>query len=412
MKGRLVNGQNGDSQSKEQSVPMWTKNFFLLSVANLSLFVSLLLLLPTLPLYLIAIGGTQRDVGYVMGTYTLGAMLMRAVAGWLLDRYGRKKIMVVGLMMIFTVTLLYRLAHNVPSVMAIRALHGLTFGLAATAIATIAADSLPAARLGEGIGYFGLTSTLSMTLAPMIGLWLVGRFGYPTLFMTVSATALLTLFCSMPVRSAYVRVRVRGGSAGRTLANLLEKSALFPSLITFFLSFMNGAVMYFIAVYASNLGVGNIGLFFAVSSLTMVVSRPIGGRWADHGGINMVILIGLLSLATGMAAIGLSHTIIGFLVAGAFNGFGFGFCAPALQALAVRRAPSSRWGAATGTYYAAFDMGYGVGAFVWGFVTEAIGYQAMYFTTLIPLSLAGAIYYRFRARLAVPVPMEAPHGED
>jgi MFS family permease len=383
---------------------MWTKNFFLLCVANLSLFVSLLLLLPTLPLYLITIGGTQRDVGYVMGTYTLGAMLMRSVAGWLLDRYGRKKIMIAGLMMMLTVTILYRLAaRNVPSVMAIRALHGLTFGLAGTAIATIVADSLPAARLGEGIGYFGLTSTLSMALAPMIGLWLVGRFGYPALFMMVSVTALLTLFCSMPVRSAYVRVRTDGGSVGQTLANLLEKTALLPSLITFFLSFMNGAVMYFIAVYASDLGVRNIGLFFAASSLTMVISRPIGGRWADHGGISKVILIGLLSLATGMAAIGLSRTIIGFLVAGTFNGFGFGFCAPALQALAVRHAPPNRWGAATGTYYAAFDMGYGVGAFVWGFVTEAIGYQAMYFTTLIPLGLAGALYYRFRARMALPL---------
>ena len=68
---------------------------------------------------------------------------------------------------------------------------------------------------------------------------------------------------------------------------------------------------------------------------------------------------------------------MGFLVAGIFNGFGFGFCAPTLQALAVRRAPTNRWGAATGTFFAAFDMGYGLGAIVWGFVAEAIGYQAI-----------------------------------
>jgi MFS family permease len=417
MKEHIVSGrQTGGSVTKGQRTSIWTKNFLLLSLANLSLFMSLLLLLPTLPLYLFKIGGTQRDVGYVMGAYTLGAMFMRSIAGWLLDRYGRKQIMLLGLAMMLAVTVLYRLAHDVSSITIIRAFHGLTFGLVGTAIATAAAEGLPTSRLGEGIGYFGLTTTLSLALAPMIGLWLVGTFGYPVLFTAVSVMTMLTLFCSVPVSSVHVRVRAPDSSVGRTLANLLEKTALLPSAVTFFLSFVNGAVMYFIAVYASDLGVRSIGLFFAASSLIMVISRPIGGRWADHGGTSMVILIGLLFLVTGTAAIGFSHTIVGFLVAGVFNGFGFGFCAPTLQALAVRRAPTNRWGAATGTYYAAFDMGYGLGAIVWGFVAEAIGYQAMYFTTLIPLALAGAMYYRFRARMVLPelsqIPTGLPHRED
>jgi MFS family permease len=403
MKEHLTFGrQIGGNSTKEQSVSIWTKNFLLLSVANLSLFLSLLLLLPTLPLYLLKIGGTQRDVGYVMGMYTLGAMFMRSIAGWLLDRYGRKQIMVLGLIMMLTVTVLYRLAHEVSSIMVVRALHGLTFGLVGTAIAATVADSLPTARLGEGIGYFGLTSTLSLALAPMIGLWLVDTFGYSVLFMVVSVMTMLTLFCTVPVRSAHVRMRLPVGSEGRTLANLVEKTALLPSVLMFFLSFVNGAVMYFIAVYASDLGVRNIGLFFAASSLVMVISRPVGGRWADHGGTGMVIAIGLLSLVAGIGAISFSRTIVGFLVAGIFNGFGFGFCAPTLQALAVRHAPANRWGAATGTYYAAFDMGYGLGAIVWGLVAEAAGYQVMYFATLIPLALAGAMYYRFGARMVSP----------
>jgi MFS family permease len=261
---------------------------------------------------------------------------------------------------------------------------------------------LPTSRVGEGIGYFGLTSTLSMALAPMIGLWLVGTFSYPVLFVVVSVMTMLTLLCSVPVRSTYVRASAPASSVGRAMANLWERTALLPSVVMFFLSFVNGAVMYFIAVYASDLGVSNVGLFFAAGSLTMIISRPISGRWADRGGTGMVILIGLLCLVAGITLIGLSRTIMGFLVAGLFNGFGFGFCAPTLQALAVRHAPGNRRGAATGTYYAAFDMGYGLGAILWGFVAEATGYQTMYFITLIPLALAGATYYRFRARMASP----------
>jgi MFS family permease len=403
MKKDSVNGRyTGSNLTTELSASIWTGNFLLLCVANLSLFMSLLLLLPTLPLYLLKIGGSQRNVGYVMGMYTLGATLMRTVSGWLMDRYGRKRIMILGLVMMLVVAVLYRLAHEVSSVTVIRTLHGVTFGLVSTAMAAAAADSLPVTRLGEGIGYYGLASTLSLALAPMIGLWLVDTIDYTGLFTVVSVMTMVTLVCTVPVRNTRVSVRVSGESLGRILANLLEKTAMLPSAICFFLSFVNGAVMYFIAIYASELGVKHIGLFFAVSSFIMVVSRPIGGRWADRGGTGTVVLIGLLCLVTGTTAISLSRTITGFLIAGVFNGFGFGFCGTTLQALAVRRAPPDRWGAATGTFYAAFDMGYGLGGIVWGLVAEATGYQAMYFITLIPLVLAAAIFYRFRTRMALP----------
>jgi len=60
---------------------IWNKNFVLLCIANLMLFMSMQLLLPTLPLYIIDIGGSKQDVGYIMGAYTLGATLMRFLAG-------------------------------------------------------------------------------------------------------------------------------------------------------------------------------------------------------------------------------------------------------------------------------------------------------------------------------------------
>jgi MFS family permease len=413
MKKHTVGGRETESSpAAERSVSIWTGNFLLLCVANLSLFMSLLMLLPTLPLYILKIGGTQRSVGFVMGMYTLGATLMRAVAGWLLDRYGRKRIMVLGLIMMLCVVVLYRLAQGLPSITVIRTLHGVTFGLVSTAMAAAAADSLPVARLGEGIGYFGLASTLSLALAPMIGLWLVDKVDYTGLFTVLTVMTVVTLVCTTPVRNTRVSTRPPDESLGRIFVNLLEKTALLPSGIAFFLSFVNAAVMYFIAIYASELGVRHIGLYFAVSSFFMVISRPIGGRLTDRGGTGTVVFIGLLSLIAGTTVIGFSHTIMGFLAAGLFNGLGFGFCGTTLQAIAVRRAPSDRWGAATGTFYAGFDMGYGLGGIVWGFVAVSAGYQTMYFITLIPLLFAGALFCKFRSQMflqkVLPIPPVSP----
>jgi MFS family permease len=164
----------------------------------------------------------------------------------------------------------------------------------------------------------------------------------------------------------------------------------------FFLAVVYGSVLSFIALYATERGITSIGLFFTATAVTMIISRPIAGRWTDRGGTDMVLLIGHLALFTGMAAIGLSHTLLGFLFAGAIVGLGFGFCIPTLQAQSVRYTPAHRRGAATSTFFVAFDLGIGLGTIFWGYVAEATGYQIMYFTTLVPLVLSAAIYYRFR----------------
>ncbi|MDD5168367.1 MAG: MFS transporter [Syntrophales bacterium] len=398
----VINNHGKRNPAGERPASIWTRNFILLCLANFSTFISMQMLLPTLPLYLLMLGGTQRDVGYVMGTYTLGAMLMRIIAGWLVDRYDRKRTLIIGIALMLAVTLLYNLVSDVPLITVIRALHGLTYGLVGTVIGTMVVDSLPSARIGEGIGYFGLTPTLSMAVAPILGLWLAGTFSYHVLFLAVSVLNALTILSCLPVRRTIVRTAPRFASISGTLANLFEKTAMRPAVVTFFLTAVYSAVIFFIAVYAAALGIGNIGLFFVATALTMVIFRPISGRWADRGGTNMVMFISYLALFLSIVIIGVSHSITGFLLAGAFIGLGFGSCFPTLQALAVRHVPAHRRGSATGTFFLAFDIGLGLGAVLWGYVAEAAGYQIMYFATLIPLVLAGAIYYGFRKRMAAP----------
>jgi MFS family permease len=395
MQGRKAGGVPASGVSDT----IWNRNFVLLCCANFIMLLGVQLLLPTLPLYLLTIGGAQSDVGFVMAAYTIAAMFMRMVSGWLSDRYGRKRIMISGLVMMIVASLLYWIAENVPLVALTRGLHGLAFGLAGTAMGAMVADSLPTVRMAEGIGYFGLTVPLSLAVAPMIGIWLVDRFGYSILFIVVTFMAVVTLLSGLPVRGAGMRTAVRHGSIARTLSDMIEKDALLPSITMFFLSLVNGSMVYFIALYAADLRIGNAGLFFAADSLSMVVSRPLGGRWADRGSTRIVITIGLLSLLAGVVLVVLSRTMAIFLVAGALVGVGLGFSIPTLQALAVRWVSPDRRGAATGTYLVAFDMGFGVGAIIWGLVAQGLGYRVMYLTTLIPLALAAVIYFRFEERM-------------
>ncbi|MDD2621094.1 MAG: MFS transporter [Syntrophomonadaceae bacterium] len=395
----VANGMQNIAAGKDlysnQSLLIWTRNFTLLCLVNFLMFMSTQMLFPNVPLFLIDIGGNAQDVGYVMGAYTISAMLIRPAAGWLVDKYSRNKIMIGGILLMFLTCLLYNLAENVAIMTLIRIVHGMVFGLASTAIATIVVDSLPVTRLNEGMGYFGLTSTLSMAVAPMIGFWLVGHFGYPMLFAAIALLTGLAFLSSWLVRTVAVPVNTSGVASLGFWSNLLEKTALPAAWVMFFLAVVYGALLCYISLYAVERGISNVGLFFTATALTMLLTRPIAGRWADKGGTNQVLLVGLLTIAAGMLTTGFSHTIIGFILAGLLNGVGFGACMPVLQARAVMKTPVHRRGAATGTFFALFDLGIGLGTIMWGYVAAASSYQTMYYFTLIPVALAGIVYYRY-----------------
>ncbi|NMA53072.1 MAG: MFS transporter, partial [Peptococcaceae bacterium] len=302
---------------------------------------------------------------------------------------------VLGIILLFIFSLPYLFATGIPSLTAIRFLHGLAFGLVSTAISTMVADSLPIRHFGEGMGYFGLTTSLSMSLAPILGLFLTEKFDYQGLFIAVCLMAALAFFISLPVKDRHSQEIIHPQDDTRKKTDLFEKTALSPSVVMFFLAVVYGAVLLYAAVYASDIGVSGIGWFFTVTALMMMVSRPVSGRWTDNGGANSVILIGHCSILIAMLLIASTNNLAGFIFAGLLVGLGFGFCMPTLQALAVRFAEGNRRGAAVSTFFIFFDLGFGFGTVFWGHVAAWAGYRQMYLATLLPLALGGLIYYWF-----------------
>ncbi|MDQ0897507.1 MFS transporter [Paenibacillus sp. V4I7] len=73
---------------------LWSKPFFLMTIGMLFLFTSFYLLVPTLPLFIKQLGGSESQIGLAMGMFTLSAVIFRPIVGGLLDRYGRRPFIV------------------------------------------------------------------------------------------------------------------------------------------------------------------------------------------------------------------------------------------------------------------------------------------------------------------------------
>ncbi|MCL4516461.1 MAG: MFS transporter [Firmicutes bacterium] len=383
----LTHGMDGGARQQAKP-PLWTRNFVLISLANLLVFLGFQMLMPTLPLYVAKLGGQASAIGIVVGVFTISAVAMRPLVGVGLDRWGRMGFLFLGLGVFILSVLSYNLAGAIPVLLGLRLVHGFGWGAYTTSSGTIAADVIPAARRGEGMGYYGLSGNLAMAVAPVLGLFIANRYGFGSLFWTSATLAFLAIFLAAGIRlqaanntAITVGAAIPGGAGGqapRGKTAFFERSALLPSLVVLLVTITYGGVVTFVTLFAAQRGIRNVGAFFTVFAVVLMATRPFAGVLADKRGFRTVLIPGLLMVGAGMLTLGLAGNLAGLFLAAALYGIGFGAVQPTLQALTVQLAPPARRGVANATFFSAFDLGISLGSIFLGLVAQWIGYGGMY----------------------------------
>lgn len=396
MNNSLSTKQEGDLTPK-----LWTKNFLLIICINLITFFGFQMLMPTLPIFVEKLGGSQSEAGLVIGIFALSAVIIRPIAGRGLDIYGRKGIFITGLGIFLVSVLAYNWVPTVLLLLVLRLIHGLGWGASSTASGTIASDIIPRKRLAEGMGYFGIAGDIAMAVGPAIGLYLTSKLGFKTLFLA-SGTAILIAI----ILAFFITLRRNSQGDGKVHQTarpaFFEKTAFRPSVVMFFITMTFGVIVSFIALYATQLGITNIGLFFTLYALALMISRPVLGRLADKRGHEIIIFPGILAIFASLIILSQAyvtgHPYAMLLLAAVIYGFGFGAVQPSLQAMSVRNVPFNRRGAANATFFSSFDLGIGLGSAIGGVIAEQFGYNVMYFIASIMALCAFICYWSFGRR--------------
>ena len=170
---------------------LWTKNYIMLTITALLLFSGFYLLMPTLPMFVKQLGGSESQVGFIIGVFTISAVIIRPIVGGLMDRYGRRVFIISGLLFFAITMYFYDWVTGVIFLVVLRVLHGISWAIATTSIGTAVTDVIPQSRRGEGMGWYGLAMTLGMALGPILGLWVAKSFSFHYLFLLCTALALI-----------------------------------------------------------------------------------------------------------------------------------------------------------------------------------------------------------------------------
>lgn len=384
-----------------QREKLWTPEFLGMGGSNLFLFMSQYIMVAALPIFIMdTLGGGDMEAGMAMTAFQIGAVSCRPFAGKLIDAVNKQRLMFFATIAFFLVMLAFNWLHSLQSIYALRLLHGCIFAIATTAAAAMAALILPASRKGEGIGYFAMSTNLAMVVGPLVGLLLIGNFGGTALFLFVTGLAVLTFFAANAKKlPPDVISPVPRHKKGFHLTDFIEPRSLAPAFLGGLVFFAYGGVLTFIPLYAKSLGLqAETSIFFMVFAFVIILTRPIIGRLFDEKGPDWTVYPGFVFFALGMIFFSQVETLVGLLGSAAVLGIGFGALSPAFQTLAVQRAPSSRAGVATATYFWSLDISVGLAAAFLSIVAAHFGYAFMYGAVSTAVIVITAICYFFWSR--------------
>jgi MFS family permease len=339
-------------------------------------FLDLFIQFPVVAPFARELGATPSAVGWIVGAYSLTNLLGNVAAGVVLDRWGRKRPVLGGLLVSVLALAAYAVVATPGQLLAVRAVHGLATAVLTPGAFALIGDSAAVDRRARVMGVSGAIIAAAATLGPPLASAVADRLGVGALFLGAAGLMLLAalFFWRRAVETAPTPDDTPVGA---------------PSYLSVWTRLP--LVAAYLAVLALTIGLGVLvthlpqalvargepgvrGAVFTVYALLAVLAMagPLG-RLSDRVGRYGPLTAGLSLIGLGMLLLALVPSAPGALLGMAVFGFGFGLLFPPATALVVEATDRAERGAAFGVFFAVYSGGVVVGSVLSGLLDERAG---------------------------------------
>jgi MFS transporter, DHA1 family, solute carrier family 18 (vesicular amine transporter), member 1/2 len=326
------------------------------------------MVVPALPDFAERDGFSTTVAALVFAAFPVGPFSTALVAAGLVDRIGRRPVLVVAVLALAVATLAFAVASGAGPLALARLAQGAAAGFVWTAGLAAISDVYPADQLGFRIG-------LSETAGGAFGL--VGPLAAGALIEAVGTTTTFAMAAALPALAlgpalALPETRRGGGLSGPPLLPALRRVVAIPrARVAVVALAVVAAVLALVEPLLpldldDRLGLSalGIGLVFSAGLLAYFACVPIAGRWSDRRGRRLPTLIGgaLIVVALPLVAVGPAWWVaVAFAVVGAGMA-ALGASTGALMVEAVDEAGmAGRYGLSSALLTIVFSMGYVAG---------------------------------------------------
>src|SRR5699024_1685318 len=278
--------------------------------------------LPTIPIFIDSLGGSEQMIGLVVSVFTFSALLVRPYAGHALETKGRGIVYLFGLILFVLSVGTFGFLASIGMLMVMRIIQGIGWGFSTTAAGTIATDLIPMKRRGEGMGYYGLSGNLALAIGPALGLTIYGKMSPQVFFLLCAGLGLMAFLLSLNIR--FKKVDTSPDKTKVARFDVIEKSAINPAILLFFITATFGGIASFLPLYAVEKNIDGIQMYFVAYALALMLTRTFAGRIYDQKGDIYVIPPGVVLIFIAMLLLAWLPNLTTLIIAGILYGFGFG----------------------------------------------------------------------------------------
>jgi MFS family permease len=366
-------------------------------------------------------GGTELQLGWIVGVGAVGSLAMRLYQGIGIDRFGARSIWIASLAAIFASLVLHLPIQRVdgPGIYLVRMLYQTALAGAFGASITAVTLRAPVSRMAEVIGVLGTAGFAGMVIGSQLSDVLcretpLARWQMDRLFLVAAGLIAASLVCAMLATRGDPRPVQRRRPPILALLSRYQPGRLL--LMAVVMGIGIGLPGTFLRPFAERLDIHQIGVFFTTYASTAFIVRMFTRRVPDRLGERPTILIGMAAMALSML---LYLTVSGpatLVLPALLAGVGHAFLFPAVVAGASRSFPPRYRGLATTMVLGMFDVGNLVGMPLAGSIvhfaaaTSLPPYPTMFITFAV-LIVACSVYYWAEPRGRQTAPSVAiPNG--
>lgn len=385
----------------QERVRLWTKDFILLMAITVLAMTAITTQMGTLPLFVAELGGSKAVSGIVVGILGISALFVRFPIGFLLDKYGRRLLLITGLFILLIDFTLLNLLQTLLSLFLLRLLQGVGNSIQATSSATMTADLIPKEKLSVGLGYYSIAQSVPSAIGPLIGLTVVENYGFDALFRVALCLTACAFFLSFFVSESFqIHSSKRVNNLNQVEVSLGKNLQLIiPSVIMFLINLAQSGVVAFIAQFASERDISGAGYYFTFMSVVTVSVRIFLPMLFEKINPRFLIQGSILLITIAFGLIGSAHGLGQLLLSAVLYGVGIANLMPMMNTIVLQSVSDNQRGKATAIFMLALDVAYGGGAMLWGFVATFVGFSYMYAICTGCGVLAWLIYFLYQKKI-------------
>lgn len=378
---------------------LWNANYKKVWTANFMIFFSFMIVTPLLPLYLSETYQADKDtIGFVLSGYTLTALLARPIAGYLVDSFPRRIVLLTCYFLFFAFFTGYLIAGTMTFFAVVRTMHGAPMGAVTVANSTCAIDVLHPTRRAEGIGYYGLSNNLATSIAPTVGLFIYDTIGnYNIIFLIALLAA--GIGCAVNATVHFPAKEIVPNKDPLSFDRFFLVKGWSQGVVMICIGLSYGVLSNYLAIYGKEVlhMTAGTGLWFAILSGGLILSRLVGARTLRQGKVVENVNHGILISVFGYLLFACLHHPVGYYGAAVIIGLGNGHIWPGMQTMFINLAPNNKRGTANSSQLTCWDVGMGLGVVFGGMAIHYVSYSAAFWLAFA-VNVLGVLFYFFYAK--------------